>query len=457
MSGSIRRVLVANRGEIAVRIVHACRELGIETVLAVSEADRDSLGARLADRAVCIGPPRAPQSYLDVARIVTAAVATGCDAVHPGYGFLSESPALARACTEHGLTFVGPTAAQLEAMGDKISARRLAREAGVPTLPGSEQVRTPQEALAVAREVGLPLIVKASAGGGGRGMKVVSDVAELPSVLTTAAAEAAAAFGDPTLYVERFVRNARHVEVQVLGDRHGHVVHLGERDCSLQRRNQKVVEEAPAPGLPLQVRDALHAAAVRLARRIGYESAGTVEFVLDRDTGEFFFLEMNTRIQVEHPVTELVTGIDLVQQQLRVAAGEPLAFGQCDVVHRGHAIECRITAEVPSADFRPDAGRITAWDPPGGPNVRVDTHCVPGYLVPVYYDSLLAKLIVYAPTRAEAIARARSALRRFGIEGVRTTVGFLDFLVGRPEFADATMTTHTIADALGEFAPADAA
>lgn len=454
---SLRRVLIANRGEIAVRIVHACRELGIETVLAVSEADRDSLGARLADRAVCIGPPRAPQSYLDVARVVTAAVATGCDAVHPGYGFLSESADLARACVAHGLTFVGPTADHLQAMGDKISARRLAREAGVPTLPGSEQVRTPEEAREVAREVGLPIIVKASAGGGGRGMKVVFDAAELPTVLTTAAAEAAAAFGDPTLYVERFVGNARHVEVQVLGDRHGNVVHLGERDCSLQRRNQKVVEEAPAPALPPEVRDALHAAAVRLAERIGYESAGTVEFVLDRDTGEFFFLEMNTRIQVEHPVTELVTGIDLIQQQLRVAAGQPLAFGQADVVHRGHAIECRIAAEVPAEDFRPDAGRITVWDPPGGPNVRLDTHCVPGYLVPVYYDSLLAKLIVYAPTRDEAITRARSALHRFGIEGIGTTVEFLDFLVGRPEFADATMTTHTIGDVIDQFAPADAA
>jgi acetyl-CoA carboxylase, biotin carboxylase subunit len=449
---SVSRVLVANRGEIAVRVLHACQELGFETVLAVSDADRDSLPARLADRTVCIGPARAADSYLDVGAVVTAAVGTGCDALHPGYGFLAESPALARACAAAGIVFVGPGVDHIRRMGDKIRARQLARELGVPTLPGTGRIASADEAAGLAHDIGLPVIVKASAGGGGRGMKVVTAAADLPAVLTTAAAEAQAAFGDPTLYLERFVANARHVEVQVLGDRYGHVVHVGERDCSLQRRNQKVVEEAPAPRMPEPVRQEIRAAAVRLAASIGYDNAGTVEFLYDEDTHEFFFLEMNTRIQVEHPVSEMISGIDLVQEQFLIAAGEPLRFGQDDVVLRGHAIECRVTAEVAADGFRPNAGRITRWRPPAGPNVRVDSHCYEGYVVPMHYDSLLAKLVVYGSTREEAATRMRRSLRRFVIEGVTTTLDVLEFLVRRPEFAAGKVTTHTVADVLPEFA-----
>ncbi|OLT22271.1 acetyl-CoA carboxylase biotin carboxylase subunit [Pseudonocardia sp. CNS-139] len=454
---SVSRVLVANRGEIAVRVLRACQELGLETVLAVSDADRESLPARLADRTVCIGPARATDSYLNVGAVVTAAVGTGCDALHPGYGFLAESPALAQACAEAGIVFVGPTAEHMRRMGDKIRARQVAREQGVPTLPGSGRIESVEEAVEVATGIGLPVIVKASAGGGGRGMKVVTDAADLPTVLAAAAAEAKAAFGDPTLYLERFVANARHVEVQLLGDRYGHVVHVGERDCSLQRRNQKVVEEAPAPNIPEPVRAEIRAAAVRLAESIRYENAGTVEFLYDQDTDDFYFLEMNTRIQVEHPVSEMITGIDLVEEQFRIAAGEPLRFGQDEVVFRGHAIECRITAEVAAEGFRPNAGRITRWEQPVAPYVRVDTHCHPGYLVPMHYDSLLAKLVVYGSTREEAVWRMLRALRRFRVEGLGTTVDVLEFLVARPEFASGAVTTHLIADVLDEFAAAPVA
>ena len=450
---AISRVLVANRGEIALRVLRACQELGYGTVLAVSAADRDSLPAQVADRVVCIGPARSADSYLDVAAVVTAAVGTGCDAVHPGYGFLAESPALADACVAAGLTFVGPTGDHMRQMADKIQARALARAFGVPTLPGSERIESVDEAVAVAEVIGLPVIVKASAGGGGRGMKVVTDAAALPTVLAAAAAEAESAFGDGTLYLERFIPNARHIEVQLLGDRFGNVVHVGERDCSLQRRNQKVVEEAPAPGITEELRAEIRSAAVRLAASIGYENAGTVEFVYDEDAAQFFFLEMNTRIQVEHPVSEMISGLDLVQQQFRIAAGEPLGFGQDDVVLREHAIECRITAEVAAAGFRPNAGRITRWEPPVSPNVRLDTHCAAGYLVPMYYDSLLAKLIVYGSTREEALARMEGALARFQVEGIDTTIDFLGFLVGRPEFAAGAVTTHLIADVIGEFVP----
>jgi acetyl-CoA carboxylase, biotin carboxylase subunit len=411
----------------------------------------------VADRVVCIGPARSADSYLDVAAVVTAAVGTGCDAVHPGYGFLAESPALADACVAAGLTFVGPTGDHMRQMADKIQARALAREFGVPTLPGSERIESVDEAVAVAGAIGLPVIVKASAGGGGRGMKVVTDAAALPTVLAAAAAEAESAFGDGTLYLERFIPNARHIEVQLLGDRFGTVVHVGERDCSLQRRNQKVVEEAPAPGITEELRTEIRSAAVRLAASIGYENAGTVEFVYDEDTAQFFFLEMNTRIQVEHPVSEMISGLDLVQQQFRIAAGEPLGFHQDDVVLRGHAIECRITAEVAAEGFRPNAGRITRWDPPVGPYVRLDTHCRAGYLVPMYYDSLLAKLIVYGSTREEALFRMAAALARFEVEGIETTIDFLGFLVGRPEFAAGAVTTHLIADVVGEFVPAPVA
>ncbi|HZR98038.1 MAG TPA: acetyl-CoA carboxylase biotin carboxylase subunit [Chloroflexota bacterium] len=448
----LARVLVANRGEIAVRVIRACHALGAEAVVAVSEADRDSLPARLADRAVCIGPPPPGQSYLRVEALVAAALGTGCDALHPGYGFLAESPALAVACAEHGVAFVGPRAESIRQMGHKLAARALAAEHGVPTAPGSTRVRSASEAAAVAQEIGFPVIVKAAAGGGGRGIKVVEDAAALGGVLEIAAAEARAAFGDDALYLERYVARARHVEVQVLGDRHGQVIHLGERDCSLQRRYQKIVEEGPATFVAPAARDAMRAAAVRLAAAIGYESAGTVEFLYDQDTRAYYFLEMNTRIQVEHPVTEMISGTDLVQAQLRIAAGEPLPYAQADLRLAGHAVECRITAESAAHGFRPSPGTITRWDPPGGPGVRVDTHCYAGYTVPPYYDSLLAKLIVHGADRAEALARLRAALAGFLIEGIDTTIPFLRALVSDPAFVAGQVSTRWVEERLAALA-----
>jgi acetyl-CoA carboxylase biotin carboxylase subunit len=454
---SVSRVLVANRGEIALRVLRACQELGLSTVLAASEADLDSLPARVADRTVCIGPARSSESYLRPEAIVTAALGTGADAVHPGYGFLAESPTLAEACAEAGLTLVGPTAEQMRLMGNKIAARLRAAAAGVPTLPGSEKVADADEAVRLAGQVGFPVMLKAAGGGGGRGMKVVADPSALPGVFQAASAEALAAFGDPTLYLERFLADARHVEVQVLGDTFGTVVHVGERDCSLQRRHQKVVEEAPAPGLPAALRQAIRTAGVALAAAIGYQGAGTVEFLVDPAAGGFYFLEMNTRIQVEHPVSELVSGIDLVQAQLRVAAGEPLGFDQDDVVLRGHAIECRVTAEVPEEGFRPNAGRLVRFEPPVSPNVRCDTHCYPGYVVPIHYDSLLAKLVVYGRTRDEAIGRTLSALDRFVVEGVATSIPFLRHAVASGAFAEGAVHTRLVDEALLDAFVADRA
>jgi acetyl-CoA carboxylase biotin carboxylase subunit len=441
---SVTRVLVANRGEIAVRIIRACQGLGLETVLAMSEADRDSLGVSLADRAFCIGPASAKESYLRPEKLVQAALGMGCDALHPGYGFLAESPELARLCADSGITFVGPRPEQIRRMGNKIEARALAEELGVPTLPGSRKVATYEEAKAVVDEIGLPVMMKAAAGGGGRGMKIVSRYEDLAPQLARASAEAGAAFGDSTLYLEKYIRNARHVEVQIIADTHGNLVHLGERDCSLQRRHQKMVEEAPAPNLADALRGGLHEAAVRLAGGFGYQNAGTVEFIVDQDEGRFYFLEMNTRIQVEHPVTEMITGIDLVEEQLRVARGDRLGFKQEDIVFRGHAIECRINAEEPEAGFRPSPGRIRTWVPPQSSYIRVDSHCHPDYQVPIYYDSMLGKLIVYGTNRASAIERMKRAIDRFSIEGVETTLRFQHFLLSQPEFADGTMTTTLI-------------
>jgi acetyl-CoA carboxylase, biotin carboxylase subunit len=443
---TISRVLIANRGEIAVRVIRACQGLGIETVLAVSDADRDSMPARLADRTICIGPASASESYLNYKAIVTAALGTKADAVHPGYGFLAESPELADACAAEGIAFVGPSAEQIRLMGNKLQARMLARECGVPVLPGSEKVHTYEEAAVLAEQIGLPVMMKAAAGGGGRGMKVVSDYKEMRQMFAAASAEARTAFGDDTLYLERFIPNARHIEVQLLGDRFGNVIHLGERDCSLQRRHQKVVEEAPAPGISDERRAEIHRAAVALARNIHYENAGTVEFIFDQDAGNFYFLEMNTRIQVEHPVSEMITGIDLVQEQLRIAGGEALRFSQADVKIRGHSIECRITAELATEDFRPSPGRIASWCPPQGPNIRLDTHCYEGYTVPIFYDSMLGKLIVYGIDRAEAIERMRRALDQFTVSGIGTTLPFLRFVMGHPDFAAGKVTTHLIGD-----------
>jgi acetyl-CoA carboxylase biotin carboxylase subunit len=417
-----KKVLVANRGEIAVRVIRACRELGIRTVAVYSEADRDSLHVRMADEAFCIGPPPAAESYLNIPNILSTAELLGVDAIHPGYGFLAEDPRFAEICRDAHITFIGPSPEAIEAMGNKARARELAQKAGVPVVPGSPgPVRNEREAAAVAERIGYPLLVKASAGGGGRGMRVVHNRDDLDRALQTAQRESEAAFGSGEVYLEKYLEEPRHVEVQVLADARGNVVHLGERECSIQRRHQKLLEEAPAPGISPRLRANLHRAAVRLTQSIGYTNAGTVEFLVDRQEN-FYFIEMNTRIQVEHPVTEAVTGLDLVQEQIRIAAGERLRFGQRDVEFRGHAIECRINAEDPAHDFRPSPGRVVGFVPPGGPGVRVDTHVYAGYTIPPYYDSLVAKVVAWGRDRAEAIARMERALREFEVVGVRTTI-----------------------------------
>jgi acetyl-CoA carboxylase biotin carboxylase subunit len=440
----LRRVLVANRGEIAVRIVRACRELGIETVVAHSQADRDSLAVREADGAVCIGPARSQDSYLNQSAILTAAIGTGADAIHPGYGFLAENADFADACRDAGLTFVGPNGDTIRAMGNKLAARATAAKLGVPLVPGSPQVRDPTEARAAIAEIGLPVLIKAAAGGGGRGIRIVRAEGELDAALSAAASEADAAFGDGSLFIERYIEVARHVEVQVLADHYGNTIHLGDRDCSLQRRYQKVIEEAPAPDLPDDVRVSMRAAAVQLAAGIGYQNAGTVEFVYDRERQEYHFLEMNTRIQVEHPVTEAVTGLDLVQLQLQIAGGSPLPVTQAEVHITGHAIECRITAESAEHGFRPSPGRITRWTAPEGDGIRLDTHCFPDYVVPPFYDSLLGKLITVAPDREEAIRRMLDALAGMRVDGIDTTIPYLAELVGSAEFRSADISTAWI-------------
>ena len=452
MTVAIRRVLIANRGEIALRIIHAAQALGIETVLATSQADRDSLPARMADRALCIGPAQSSESYLKIDALLTAALESGCDALHPGYGFLAESKQMAEACAKEGIIFVGPTPDQILRMGNKLEARALASQAGVPMLPGSEKVNDFEQAMTIADGIGYPVMLKAAAGGGGRGMKIVPRREDMQRLFAAASGESRAAFGDDTLYLERYISNARHVEVQILGDSHGHVIHLGERDCSLQRRHQKVVEESPAPLLPEALRQSIRDAALKLGRGIAYQNAGTVEFIVDGDIGEFYFLEVNTRIQVEHPVSEMVSGIDLVQEQFRVAAGEALRFIQEDVVLRGHAIECRINAEVPSEGFRPSPGLITVWQPPQGPNIRLDSHCYAGYRVPIYYDSMLAKLIVYGSDRNEAIQRMRSALARFQVEGIGTTLPFLRYAMAQEDFVAGRVNTALVEKMINEMA-----
>ncbi len=419
-----KKLLIANRGEIAVRIIRACRELGIRTVAVYSEADRSALHVRMADEAFCIGPPPAAESYLNIPNIMSTAELLGVDAIHPGYGFLAENPHFSEICRDVNITFVGPSPEAIAAMGNKAAARQRMKAAGVPVVPGSDgPVRTEAEALEVARAVGFPLIVKASAGGGGRGMRVVHTREDLRRALQTAQAEAEAAFGSGEVYLEKYVEEPRHIEVQILADHHHNIIHLGARDCSIQRRHQKLLEECPPPGLRDRFLRALGKAAVRAAHAINYTGAGTVEFLVDRD-GHFYFMEMNTRIQVEHPVTETVTGVDIVKWQIRIAAGERLTLHQGEVEFRGHAIECRINAEDPRHDFRPAPGTITAFVPPGGPGVRVDTHAYAGYTIPPYYDSLLAKVIAWGSDRQEAISRMRRALQEFEIAGVPTTIPF---------------------------------
>ncbi|MGC5005765.1 acetyl-CoA carboxylase biotin carboxylase subunit [Streptomyces sp. DT203] len=442
----IRRLFVANRGEIAVRIIRACRSLGIETVVGVSEADVDSLAARMADESVVIGPPQPLQSYLRVDVLIDAAKRSRCDAVHPGYGFLSERAAFARACGEAGLIFIGPTPEAIESMGDKITAVGLAAKAKVPCVPGSGAVADPAEGLPIAVEIGFPVLVKASAGGGGRGMRVVRSAEEFPEAFRAASTEAQSAFGDPTLYIEKFIEQARHIEIQVMGDQFGNVVHLGERECSTQRRHQKLIEEAPSPALGAQARRAMGQAAVRLAENVDYVGAGTVEFVVDDRDGEFYFLEMNTRIQVEHPVTEMISGRDLVAEQIRVASGLPLSFTQDDIVLQGHSIECRINAEDADRGFAPSPGLVSDWSAPRGEGIRVDTHCYPGYTVSPYYDSLLAKAIVHAPTRAEAIEKMRTLLAALRVDGPTTTAAFHRAVLAHPDFSDGAVTTRWVED-----------
>ncbi|MBW3535440.1 MAG: acetyl-CoA carboxylase biotin carboxylase subunit [Gemmatimonadetes bacterium] len=418
------KVLIANRGEIALRIIRACHELGIKAVAVYSEADRESLHVRFADEDVCIGPAAARDSYLNIPRIIAAAEVTGAEAIHPGYGFLAENAEFSEICDRSGIVFIGPSPEQIRSMGDKATARRTMMDSGVPTVPGSEGiVSDAAQAVEVAGEVGFPIMIKASAGGGGKGMRIARDAETFPKMLQAAQNEAAAAFNDPGVYLERLVERPRHVEFQVFGDRHGRVVHLGERDCSVQRRHQKLIEEAPSPALTPELRTAMGDAAVKAAAAIDYVGAGTVEFLLDPQ-GSFYFIEMNTRIQVEHPVTEVCTGLDLVKEQIRVAAGEKLSFPD-KVSLRGHAIEFRINAEDPNRNFAPSPGLISTFHPPGGPGVRLDTHVYTGYRVPPNYDSLLGKLIVWGNDRDEALARGRNALGSFVIEGVHTTIPFL--------------------------------
>lgn len=444
----ITRVLIANRSEIAVRVIRACQELGIKTVLAVSEADRESLPARMADRSVCIGPAKATESYLKVGTIVSAALGTGADAVHPGYGFLAEQPDLPGACAQHGLIFIGPTADNIRNMGDKLLARKMAKELGIPIIPGSELVRDYQDAMRVAEKVSYPVLLKAAAGGGGKGMKIVEGPKDLKVVLEEASAEARAAFGDDRIYMEHFIPNARHIEVQIVADRFGEIIHLFERDCSIQRRYQKMVEESPSPVVSSRLREGICSSAVRIARHIKYENAGTVEFILDQDQGQFYFLEMNTRIQVEHPVTEMVTGIDLVKEQIQIAAGRPLSLAQEAVKLTGHAIECRINAETSEDQFRPCPGRIEKWAHPTGPGIRVDTHCFSGYFVPPFYDSLLAKLVIKGGSRHEAVDRMEDALAKFVVSGIHTTIPFYQFMLKHPDYLSGKLNTRWVEDVL---------
>ncbi|TVR51157.1 MAG: acetyl-CoA carboxylase biotin carboxylase subunit [Gemmatimonadales bacterium] len=439
-----KKVLIANRGEIALRIIRACQELGVRTVAVYSQADRESLHVRFADEEVCIGPPPSSQSYLNIPRIMAAAEITGAEAIHPGYGFLAENAEFSEICERSGVTFIGPTADQIRAMGDKATARETMKRAGVPTVPGSDGLVTdPMAARALADEIGFPIMIKASAGGGGKGMRIAPDRENFPRLMEAARNEAQAAFGDSSVYLERCILRPRHVEFQVFGDTRGRVVHLGERDCSIQRRHQKLVEEAPSPALTPELRREMGDAAVAAAASINYVGAGTVEFLLDTD-GSFYFIEMNTRIQVEHPVTEVTTGFDLVKEQILVAAGEPLSFPDEEVVLRGHAIEFRINAEDPNHAFRPSPGVITTFHPPGGPGVRLDTHVYAGYTIPPHYDSLMGKLIVSGKTREEALVRARYALNSFVIEGVHTTVPFLAEIVQDPAFQRGEVDTHFV-------------
>ncbi len=439
-----KRILIANRGEIALRIMRACREMGIETVAIYSEGDRGSRYLDLADEAVCVGPARSTDSYLSIRQIIAAAEIGNVEAIHPGYGFLAENAHFAEVCRDCKIEFIGPPHEAMRRLGDKNEAKKIAREAGVPLVPGSDGLVSEEaQALKVAHEIGFPVLIKASAGGGGRGMRIASNDLTLQSALSQARNEAEAAFGDPSVYLERLVERPRHIEVQIIGDKHGNLVHLFERDCTMQRRHQKLIEESPAPTISEELRQEICSSAVRLCRAAGYHNAGTVEFLLDEQQN-FYFIEVNARIQVEHPVTEQVTGVDLIKQQIRVAAGEPLGFAQEDIVPRGVAIECRINAEDPENGFRPSPGLIDELFIPGGLGVRFDSHIHAGYRVPPHYDSMVGKLIVFQPTRDEAIACARRALREFHIGGIKTTIGLLQEILGHSAFNEGRVDTTFI-------------
>ena len=435
-----KKVLIANRGEIALRVIRACRELDIQTVAVYSEADRESLHVRFADDDVCIGPPPSRDSYLKIPRLIAAAEITGADAIHPGYGFLAENAEFAETCRASGITFIGPTPEQIRVMGDKASARRAMKEVGVPIVPGSPgPVEDVDEALEYAKGIGFPVIIKAAAGGGGKGMRVARDADDFARSFSLARSEALSAFGNGDVYVEKFLERPRHVEFQIMGDMHGNVIHLGERDCSVQRRHQKLIEEAPCPVMTPELRERMGEAAIRGAKAINYVGAGTIEMLLDED-GSFYFMEMNTRIQVEHPVTEQLTGVDLVKEQIRVAAGLELSVKTLPPF-RGHVIECRVNAEDPSRNFQPSPGRIDTFHQPGGPGVRIDTHAYAGYTVPPFYDSMIAKVIVQGNTREEALKRMQIALESFVIEGVKTTMPFLARVMQHPLFQAGTIHT----------------
>lgn len=446
----LKRILIANRGEIAVRIIRACREMGIESVAVYSQADESALHVQLADHAVCIGPAKAQESYLNMQSILAAATGLGCDAIHPGFGFLSENAAFARLVEQCGLTFIGPSAEVIEQMGNKSAARRLMMAAGVPVVPGSDgSVADVNEAKRIASEIGYPVLIKASAGGGGRGMRRAYSEAELENAFLTAKSEAKACFGDDDIYMEKLIVDPKHIEFQILADQFGHVVHLGERDCSVQRRNQKMIEEAPSKALKPELRAAMGEASVRAAQGVGYQNAGTIEYVLDQD-GHFYFIEMNTRIQVEHPVTEMVTGVDLIREQIRIASGLPLELKQEDIVLRGHAIECRINAENPREGFRPSPGKVESIHLPGGLGVRIDTALYQNYQVSAHYDSMVAKIIVHGENRLEAIRRMRRVLSELVIEGIETNQELLYLIFHNAEYVKGNFNTSFIEKNLDE-------